>query len=968
MPALPTIDGGDENSRAKVNALIDLVNSDLKNESDIQAIINAMRAELADAQAGTSNNVLMTAVRTRQAISALIATLEQAQSASSNNVLMTPTRTVDLIQARGLVASGDMTTAITGAVNAEKTDRTAAIGAAVSTEVASRNSAIADATNGLAEQTTTAPLWVSRPGDDPGEWTEAKAGGDPINRPSVETLPEVHAVDGRVLPRPAAGVAAWRRYLPLEANRVYAVRYKFRRAVAGTDPMGDGVTCGILWYNRDKVLIDESEVSTTSPEPGDGLQTVSGTFASSAGIADTTAPAGAVYCAPFFETFGSDGKTWLISTGVADITNAFSYAPDVDAVADRVTALESLDLGDRLDTVESALSSPKTVSFSTLAEALSGSVPVSAGGFRTLGHGDAFDRGGATYDREVSEPSHAMKAQISGNWFGVREIEINVLMHGVANDGSADAGPKITEAAAAAAAIGATLLIPPGDYLLDGDNAVGLSLTEFAHGDVSLKACLQIPCGLRVRTAGASTRFICTNLDPDETCGIAIREDGTAGSGHSQKTTQLDGFTLIASGSNGRYGVVAPRSANLRANKRPKYQLGHIHFAGATDDKTVLDNGWAVGILIGDTVGVKGHITGYGTFNPTIDPSGQHQSECFRVSAETGAYGVGVTMIVSTFWHGFCAGDGLEGFFLSNSEIINCFQGVIADNSGDEPGGFIDNVHVNAVREAFRFENRNRIHIGKIECYRSDDYYSDGSTAWYGLRLINSHADVGFMDVNVGGDFLAETAQRGIHADVDSTIRVTHWAARNCYRFAHLEGSVDCLVGDGQVNGLDAVMSLTDGANDIQGGNVRVRNGTLNHYFTNDGTALKTRLHFPQDALIQVRRTFAVQPDEAGEYVIKPRLTPRKLTVTPQEGSGAYTYDVILDRASAVDGDEATVRVVGSSSSNPTVRVCDNDDATPLTVVNDIGGGARKLGLYTYSADLNQWREIAVIDSEDSTY
>ncbi len=151
-----------------------------------------------------------------------------------------------------------------------------------------------------------------------------------------------------------AGVAAWRRYIPLEAGRIYSARYLFQRAVKVSDPIGDGVICGVLWYNQDKVFIGSSEISSTSPTPGEGLRAASGTFAMSPGLATYTAPEDAVYCSPFFETFGSDGKTWLILAGVIDITNADTFAPSVDDLSSRVSALELLDVGDRLAELESA--------------------------------------------------------------------------------------------------------------------------------------------------------------------------------------------------------------------------------------------------------------------------------------------------------------------------------------------------------------------------------------------------------------------------------------------------------------------------------------------------------------------------------------------------------------------------------------------------------------------------------------
>lgn len=561
----------------------------------------------------------------------------------------------------------------------------------------------------------------------------------------------------------------------------------------------------------------------------------------------------------------------------------------------------------------------------------------------------------------------------NGGYWLIDENEIIPQMLGAVVDGVTDATAACNAAAALADIIGADLRFTAGKHVLDPANGSALSMATYAHGDASLQAALVLPYKVRVRTSGTLTELLIKNLDSATSVGVAIGEDGSTGAGYSQRSFHCDGFMIRAIASTGRYGVVSPKNADLFNRKRPKYQLDHIHFAGQSDNKTVLqspDEGWAVGVLIGDTYGYDGKITGQGTFLATANPSGQHQMTGFKASAAVGGFGVRPKMIMKSVYAGIDISDGVEGFSITDSEIWDSFRGVITSNALSEPGGFIDNVHTNCVRENFRLSNRSQIHIGKVECYRADGYYTDGATAWYGIRAIASEIDVGTVHGNVGDTFNAETAPALVHADSTSVVTVEQWRSRGLRRVAVFDGSPDCKLGDGTINNttaIDTIIALGDGASDIQGGNVRVRAGTVSNYFTISGTVDKRRLTFPRTTSITIPKHDEIAPTAAGTTTVKPRLTASDWQVAMQAGSGAHTYDVILDHASAIDGDEVTVKVVGSSSANPTLRICSGSTATVLSSFNNITGTKRLWCRYVYSAANNLWREI-IADSVESAY
>ncbi len=82
------------------------------------------------------------------------------------------------------------------------------------------------------------------------------------------------------------------------------------------------------------------------------------------------------YCRPYVETFGLTPQSDVEIIRWADITETELYAPNVSAVSARLYALESLGLGDRLNSVEAAVTAPDTLRFPTRSDAIAATVPL----------------------------------------------------------------------------------------------------------------------------------------------------------------------------------------------------------------------------------------------------------------------------------------------------------------------------------------------------------------------------------------------------------------------------------------------------------------------------------------------------------------------------------------------------------------------------------------------------------------
>ena len=449
--------------------------------------------------------------------------------------------------------------------------------------------------------------------------------------------------------------------------------------------------------------------------------------------------------------------------------------------------------------------------------------------------------------------------------------------------------------------------------------------------------------------------------------GVAIGEDGATGVGHSQRSHEQDGFMIRAMSSAGRYGILTPKNAELFARKRPKYHFRtNIHYCGSTDAATVLSTpeGWSVGAMIGDCVGFEGHLTGYGTFNSTISPSGQHQMTGFKCSAAVGAYGLAPKVMMNNLFTGIDMSDGVEGFSITDGELAGVYYGVVTSNSSDEPGGFIDNFHVNAVRENYRIVNRPLMHIGNVEAYKADDFYTDGITAWSGIRIINSEVNIGYLSVAMGDTFAAETNNAGVTSDSASTFTLDSWRARSVYRMFALAGSTDCKWGDGSVNNVTHIVNLSSNATDVQGGEVRVRNVAPSFYFVTDGSIDKGRLSFPNKSLISPEVRQEITVSSAGSTTVKPRLTPSKYEISLS--SGTYAYNIILDHGTAIDGDTVDIKLVTASNVNAVLNIYTGSTGSLLSTFAT-ASSTRFYLRYEYSATNNLWREL-IMTSLDATY
>lgn len=372
-----------------------------------------------------------------------------------------------------LALTSEIVEGINAAILVEESARISADDAEMVARIAGDLAEAQERASGDTDITVQSPNY-NHSGDAPLYFTNNLTGGDPSD--NARSLPGVVTSnqDGYAVRITGAGTLSVRTLYPLEAGRVYLVRYAVRRIVNAANPATDYVRCAIGWYDQSRTEIGSPATTTVSDlttlTTGSGRVEVSAYISRTAGDnVDIVSPSATRYVRPFVTTLGTSCQTAIEVISWTDVTDAVVYSPDVSELTGRVGALEALDAGNRLDIIESELSAPGVLRLNTVGDAEAYNVPVSVQALDILGYTEAGDNGGGVYKRVSSEPAHDGKIQSDdGAWWELTGTNINPMQFGAIGDGEeddTDALLKWADYHSAKDEFVATIL--PGTYLCD---------------------------------------------------------------------------------------------------------------------------------------------------------------------------------------------------------------------------------------------------------------------------------------------------------------------------------------------------------------------------------------------------------------------------------------------------------------------------------------------------------------------
>ncbi|HHH6588144.1 TPA: hypothetical protein ACP2JN_005069, partial [Escherichia coli] len=96
---------------------------------------------------------------------------------------------------------------------------------------------------------------------------------------------------------------------------------------------------------------------------------------------------------------------------------------------------------------------------------------------------------------------------------------------------------------------------PAGKYLVSPTNGVSLDMDNYHTGDSALTACVTVPYGVKIYTAGTETQLCVKDADSASTVGLAVSYPESS---YSQGETDIGKFMIRLENGNGRYGILTP--------------------------------------------------------------------------------------------------------------------------------------------------------------------------------------------------------------------------------------------------------------------------------------------------------------------------------------------------------------------------------------------------------------------------
>jgi hypothetical protein len=215
-----------------------------------------------------------------------------------------------------------------------------------------------------------------------------------------------------------AGVVASRWLFAVEPGRTYAAIFALRRHADAPDPSNDAVRCGLDWLDAFKARINVQtqvwqDLDLTVAD-GRVVQRAVIARAAASGV-DHVAPVNGVYVRPYVEAWGGSGQTDVEVIAWLDITDA-GAAPNVSALSDRVTNLESLGAGARLTALEAGADTGARWTIETSAGIPAATIPGAVQVLLTLGH-DAPGDGFGGWWKKVGASGQGARQSLDGAWW-----------------------------------------------------------------------------------------------------------------------------------------------------------------------------------------------------------------------------------------------------------------------------------------------------------------------------------------------------------------------------------------------------------------------------------------------------------------------------------------------------------------------------------------------------------------------
>ena len=438
---------------------------------------------------------------------------------------------------------------------------------------------------------------------------------------------------------------------------------------------------------------------------------------------------------------------------------------------------------------------------------------------------------------------------------------------------------------------------------------------SYPYGQINVTGTVEMPFGTAVRTAGYGTEFWFSGMTESTDCFEVVR----GGAGFERRRNLFIGMhKIVLVNSNCRYGISTPVDADVFLYEKAFIEVYCMSMA-SDRAATVTPYSAAAMLRIGDCIGGKVELYGSGGFDYFSNPAGQRISNGIQLEGETGNIGVKMKVEYLACHTGLDIRNGTEGFQIEG-EFVGCINGIDTINQTIvEPGGFIDNMHVNASNFGYRLNNRAELSIGAATAYKSDSFYDDGTSLWVGFEIgTSSSVRIGEVGCFPGSSFnkVRNTALIFRNGSYESSY--THLDSRNCGTLTVIDNSKALMCGSNtSVNGLTGY-DIRNTPSATLGPIIEHVTPLITDFVVMEAGVDRQVIRGNQRTISLVNFEDNGTLSSSGTTTLKPINNP----VDQRFGfsSGTYEYDIILDEDVSWLGCEFNCRINLPSNVNTVVN------------------------------------------------
>ena len=469
---------------------------------------------------------------------------------------------------------------------------------------------------------------------------------------------------------------------------------------------------------------------------------------------------------------------------------------------------------------------------------------------------------------------------------------INIIEFGAKDDKEFDSTSAFLKAADHAQTLAsfgkkAFIEVPPGDYKITSKIALPFGTSLLGGGVIHAYTP-------QVFEWSGGVNDVCTCVkNIDIVAYVAPPNDGS-------------GFALNFNALRASRCTVEVRSFNVRSSDGITRSYGFDDYIKVNDLlKVTLSGMWFDGCFKANAGNVL---------------AGQYLQNAIRVTGITTQLLVEDFLFASIYRGVYGTGSTTEGVRISHGDMVAVYYGIDFPEYS-KPGIWLDSLHINAVRQPIRIAGANTvdISISSVWLYRSNVFFTD--TDWTAISVEGATARTNLSNINTSVSITTGTVYGVKLKDCSGVNAVGLGLSQTNKAIYHDGTNVQINYDDVVFNGLGATgvgltttatdNNITLGAHKFLGSvGTKYALGSNNTTVVIDTGRLKYRA-LSSSASISSAGSVTFTTEEQQQFRI----------LNFGAGTGAFTYDVNLDKANARQGDFVDIRLTFAASANPTCRI-----------------------------------------------